>query len=225
VAGSGGGVLALAAGSSACGVRASNSEGTAVSGTSQSMSEEATAIVGVISSTSPGAYSSAVRGQNNGTSGSGIGVWGSHAGSGWGMLATSESGIGILAQGGSGTGVSSSGSTAVSASGGKFGVFAEGPVAVQATATGGGQAVNAANDSSTLATIKAVNSSTNSGIHATSKGRGGVFGGNLAQIQLTPGSGSTHPKGGSRGDLYADKTGRLWFCKKGGTTATWHQIA
>jgi hypothetical protein len=33
------------------------------------------------------------------------------------------------------------------------------------------------------------------------------------------------PLGGVRGDLYADKTGRLWFCKKSGTTATWHQIA
>ncbi|MGH3397483.1 MAG: hypothetical protein ACRDPO_22600, partial [Streptosporangiaceae bacterium] len=90
---------------------------------------------------------------------------------------------------------------------------------------GTGQAVNATNDSGTLATIKAVNSGTNSGIHATSNGRGGVFGGSLAQIQLTPRSGATHPKGGSRGDLYADKSGRLWFCKKGGTTATWHQIA
>ncbi len=88
-----------------------------------------------------------------------------------------------------------------------------------------GQGINATNDSGTLATIKAVNSGTNSGIHATSNGRGGVFGGTLAQIQLSPGSGATHPKGGSRGDLYADKNGRLWFCKKGGTTATWHQVA
>jgi hypothetical protein len=52
-----------------------------------------------------------------------------------------------------------------------------------------------------------------------------VFSGGAAQVHLVPGSNLTHPKGGKRGDLYADKTGRLWFCKKGGTTATWHQIA
>jgi len=57
------------------------------------------------------------------------------------------------------------------------------------------------------------------------KGRGGVFKGAAAQVQLLPGANSTHPKGGQQGDLYADKTGRLWFCKKGGATATWAQIA
>jgi hypothetical protein len=233
VSGSGGGVLALAAGSGAAGVRASNSMGSAVIGTSQSTSSGVPAIIGVISSSSPGGFSSAIRGQNNSTTGLGIGVWGSQAGGGWGVYATSASGIGVVASGGTGTGVSASGSvgvsasgtTAVSASGNTVGVSAAGPTAIQAAASGTGQAVNATNNSSTLATIKAVNSGTNSGIHATSKGRGGVFGGSLAQVQLTPGSGSTHPKGGSRGDLYADKTGRLWFCKKGGTTATWHQIA
>jgi len=60
---------------------------------------------------------------------------------------------------------------------------------------------------------------------ASTKARGGVFSGGAAQIQLQPGTGSTHPKGGVRGDLYADKTGRLWFCKKSGSTATWHQLA
>lgn len=224
VSGSGAGVLGLAFGANAAGVKGTNTAGTAVSGTSSSTAGDATAIIGVISSTSPGGFSSAVRGQNNGTGGLGIGLWGSHAGSGWGVYATSESGIGVNASGGSGTGVNASGRTGLAASGSAVGLSASGPVAIQA-AGGGGQGVNATNDSGTLATIKAVNSGTNSGVHATSKGRGGVFGGNLAQIQLTPGSGATHPKGGSRGDLYADKNGRLWFCKKGGTTATWHQIA
>ena len=224
VAGSGAGVLGLAFGANAAGVRGSNTAGTAVSGTSSSTAGDATAIIGVISSTSPGGFSSAVRGQNNGTGGLGIGVWASHAGSGWGVYATSESGIGVNASGGSGTGVNASGRTGLAASGSAVGLSASGPVAIEA-AGGGGQAVNATNNSGTLATIKAVNSGTNSGIHATSNGRGGVFGGSLAQIQLSPGSGATHPKGGSRGDLYADKNGRLWFCKKGGTTATWHQIA
>ena len=76
-----------------------------------------------------------------------------------------------------------------------MGVSANGPVAVRAAGTGSGQAVSATNDSSTLATIKAVNSGTNSGIHATSLGRGGVFGGNQAQIQLTPGIRRDPPQG------------------------------
>jgi len=233
VAGSGSGVLGLAFGTSGTAVKGINTAGTAVSGTSESTNSGVPAIIGVISSTSPGGFSSAIRGQNNGTAGFGIGVWGSQAGSGWGVYGTSVSGVGVLATGGTGigveasgaTGVVASGTTAVSANGNTVGVSAEGATAIEAAASGTGQAVNATNNSSTLATIKAVNSGTNSGIHATSQGRGGVFGGNLAQIQLTPGSGSTHPKGGSRGDLYADKTGRLWFCKTGGTTATWHQIA
>lgn len=55
--------------------------------------------------------------------------------------------------------------------------------------------------------------------------RGGVFKGASAQVQLAAGSGSTHPKAGQRGDLYVDNTGRLWFCKVGGSTATWKQLA
>jgi hypothetical protein len=224
VSGSGAGVLGLAFGASAAAVRGTNTAGTAVAGTSSSTAGSATAVIGVISSTSPGGFSSAVRGQNNGTTGLGIGVWGSQAGSGWGVYGTSAGGIGVVASGGTGTGVSASGHTGLTASGSSVGVSAEGAIAIQG-AGGTGQAVSATNDSGTLATIKAVNSGTNSGIHATSNGRGGVFGGLLAQVQLTPGSGATHPKGGSRGDLYADKNGRLWFCKKGGTTATWHQVA
>lgn len=61
-------------------------------------------------------------------------------------------------------------------------------------------------------------------------GRGGVFSGAVAQVRLDPGSNPTHPESGSQGDLYADQTGRLWFCKKGGSAAVgnaavWRQIA
>ncbi len=84
--------------------------------------------------------------------------------------------------------------------------------------------------SATLATsapvVGAANSSSGPGIQASSsRGRGGVFSGSAAaQIQLSPGK-SSHPKSGARGDLYADSAGRLWFCKKSGSRATWHQIA
>lgn len=79
--------------------------------------------------------------------------------------------------------------------------------------------------STASAVVVAANTSTGPGVHATSSGgRGGVFAGGAAQIQLTP-AGSGHPKSGQRGDLYADAAGRLWYCKATGATATWHQIA
>ncbi|KAA1421198.1 hypothetical protein F0U44_02485 [Nocardioides humilatus] len=55
-------------------------------------------------------------------------------------------------------------------------------------------------------------------------GRGGVFTGAAAQVNLTPGALATHPTNGIKGDLYADSTGRLWFCKVGGGSATWVQL-
>jgi hypothetical protein len=57
-------------------------------------------------------------------------------------------------------------------------------------------------------------------------GRGGVFSsGAIAQLQLKAGSRASHPTAGNRGDLYVDKSGRLWFCKTGGAHATWKQLA
>jgi len=53
-------------------------------------------------------------------------------------------------------------------------------------------------------------------------GRGGVFAGAKAQLLLLPSGAASHPAKGDRGDLFVDKTGRLWFCK-GGTH--WKQLA
>jgi hypothetical protein len=83
--------------------------------------------------------------------------------------------------------------------------------------------------SATLSTSAAVvvgsNSSSGAGVEGSSTdGRGGSFSGKLAQVHLTPGSGSTHPKTGQAGDLYVDKTGRLWFCTKTGSKSGWKQI-
>jgi hypothetical protein len=69
-------------------------DGTVVA-TNPSTADNAFALHGIISSASPGAFSAAVRGQNNGTGGNGIGVWGSQDGSGWGVYGTSVSGIGV----------------------------------------------------------------------------------------------------------------------------------
>jgi hypothetical protein len=74
--GAGAGVLGKAFSSGGAGVRGTNSQGTAVEGSSDSTQASATAIIGTITSTSPGGFSAAVRAVNNGTGGSGIGGWG-----------------------------------------------------------------------------------------------------------------------------------------------------
>lgn len=53
-------------------------------------------------------------------------------------------------------------------------------------------------------------------------GRGGVFSGGRSQVRLVPSTASTHPSSGSRGDLFVDKSGRLWYCKGG---SSWKQLA
>ncbi len=67
--------------------------------------ENAEALTGVITSTAPGLYSAGVRGINNGIGGSGIGVWGSQNGSGWGVYGSSESGTGVYGYSPNGWGV------------------------------------------------------------------------------------------------------------------------
>jgi hypothetical protein len=56
-------------------------------------------------------------------------------------------------------------------------------------------------------------------------GRGGVFRGKKAQIRLIASTATTKPATGSRGDLFVDSSGRLWYCKSGGLTTGWKQLA
>ena len=59
---------------------------------------------------------------------------------------------------------------------------------------------------------------TGSGVYGQSdKGRGGRFRGKKAQIRLEPATTTTHPASGDAGDIYLDKSKRLWLCK-GGTS-------
>ncbi len=79
--------------------------------------------------------------------------------------------------------------------------------------------------SSSAAVVVGSNTSSGAGVQGSStSGRGGVFSGGLAQVNLTPGTGSTHPATGHAGDLYVDKTGRLWFCAKTGSTSGWKEL-
>lgn len=89
--------------------------GRGVSGMTQDTAPDAAAVYGEVNSINPGAYSAGVRGQHDGTGGVGIGVYGSHAGDGWGVYGTSQGGIGVVGSvtSGAGTGVQGSGTTGV----------------------------------------------------------------------------------------------------------------
>jgi hypothetical protein len=59
----------------------------------------------------------------------------------------------------------------------------------------------------------------------SSAGRGGVFRGKKAQVRFVPSSATTKPTTGQRGDLFVDSSGRLWYCKTGGSVTGWRQFA
>ncbi|NLR81767.1 collagen-like protein [Chitinophaga eiseniae] len=165
-------------------------DGTILEGVSNSTSASIAALRGIVSSTSPGGFSTAVRGINNGTSGLGIGVWGSQNGSGWGVYGSTPTGIGVYGNAtGAGIGVyanssSGTGLTAISNTGiaGSFLISnnANNSTVLQASTTGNGVAVNGSTTGSNNAVVG--NSSGGSGVYgatATISGAG-VLGDNTA---------------------------------------------
>ncbi|MBB4806818.1 hypothetical protein HNP38_002114 [Chryseobacterium defluvii] len=70
-------------------------DGTSLEGVNNTTTSSIAAVRGLVTNTSPGGFSSAVRGINNGTGGLGIGVWGSQNGSGWGVYGVTPSGLGV----------------------------------------------------------------------------------------------------------------------------------
>ncbi|WP_425426020.1 beta strand repeat-containing protein, partial [Terrimonas ferruginea] len=72
-----------------------NGDGTSVEGINNTTTSSIAAVRGIVNSTAPGGFSSAVRGINNGTGGLGIGVYGSQAGSGWGVYGVTPNGLGV----------------------------------------------------------------------------------------------------------------------------------
>lgn len=235
----GNGVHGVANGISKVGVLGENSAGTAVSGITSGTADGLTAVLGTISAYAPGATSAAVKGHNWGKGDWGIGVWGTQDGAGVGVYGTTKSGYGVYGDGGTGTGLYAKGQSygAVAESslgaglyaiGATAGLIASGKTAVQATGTAAGVTASGKTAVQATGTAVGVTAAGPIGVHGSgsgSAGRGGVFAGAAAQLRLTPGTLASHPKSGQAGDLYADKTGRLWFCKAGGATATWHQIA
>ncbi|WP_316812640.1 collagen-like protein [Pedobacter heparinus] len=91
-----------------------NGDGTSLEGISNSTTSNIAAVRGIVSPTNPGGFSSAVRGTNNGTGGLGIGVWGSHAGSGWGVYGVTPNGLGVYGNSSAGgTGVYANSNTGI----------------------------------------------------------------------------------------------------------------
>jgi len=72
-----------------------NGDGTSVEGVNNTTTSSIAAVRGIVSSTAPGGFASALRGINNGTGGLGIGVWGSQNGSGWGVYGATPNGLGV----------------------------------------------------------------------------------------------------------------------------------
>jgi len=98
-------------------------DGTSLEGINNTTTASIAAVRGIVNATAPGGFASAVRGINNGTGGLGIGMWGSHNGSGWGVYGVTPNGLGVYGNSsGAGTGVyansnSGTGLTATSTNG------------------------------------------------------------------------------------------------------------
>lgn len=73
---------------------ASTGTNAGVYGETDSTSANAVGVHGVVNTTSAGSFSAAVRGENQGTGLTGIGVYGSHDGQGWGVYGESGNGLG-----------------------------------------------------------------------------------------------------------------------------------
>ncbi len=69
---------------------------TGIYGQTTSLLDNAIAIHGKIPSTTPGGFSAAIRGENAGTGTNGIGVWGSQAGTGYGVYGTAADGMAVF---------------------------------------------------------------------------------------------------------------------------------
>ena len=75
------------------GIKGDSNSGTGGSFSSASDANFAVALQGTITRLTPGLFSAAIHGENKGTGSLGIGVWGSHDGSGWGVYGSSVSGF------------------------------------------------------------------------------------------------------------------------------------
>ncbi|SDQ40617.1 hypothetical protein SAMN05421664_1483 [Chryseobacterium soldanellicola] len=126
-------------------------DGTSVDGINNTTTSSIAAVRGTVSNVAPGGFSSGVRGINNGTGGLGVGVWGSQAGSGWGVYGVTPSGLGVYGN----------------SSAGGYGVYAN-----SNTGTG----LNATSTSGIAANISIANNANNNNVlNASTVGNGTVI--------------------------------------------------
>ena len=88
-------------------------------GWTNSSASNAIGIHGVLNNSSAGSFSAAIKGENEGTGATGIGVWGSHAGGGWGVYGVANNalfGRGVYGHSDNGIGLYGSTSTGISGS-------------------------------------------------------------------------------------------------------------
>ncbi|WP_341841152.1 hypothetical protein [Chitinophaga caseinilytica] len=207
---------------------ANNGDGTTIEGINNTTTSSISAIRGVVSSASPGGFSSAVRGINNGTGGLGIGVWGSHNGSGWGVYGTTPNGLGVYgnasangygvyANSTSGTGLNATSTNGVPAN---FSIVnnsnhnvvisantvGNGSV-ISATATGNGHGINVSSKSG-IAVRAFTSESTSAGIYGNNTGGGeavvGITSSNIAGAVVGRNDGAGY---GVRGFVATDQSG------------------
>ncbi|WP_114819719.1 beta strand repeat-containing protein [Chryseobacterium sp. KLBC 52] len=127
-------------------------DGSSLEGNNNTTTSNIAAVRGVVTNTAPGGFSSAVRGINNGTGGLGVGVYGSQAGSGWGVYGTTPNGLGVYgnasangtgvyANSNTGTGLTATSNNGIPAS---ISIFnnANNNVALSASSVGNGTVVN-----------------------------------------------------------------------------------
>jgi hypothetical protein len=172
----------------------------------------------------------------------GNGFFGLGTGSGYGVHGQSDSAAGVFGLSGSGSGVfglsgSANGVSATSNSEIASGVYGENTSLGYGVAGRTGSAQRAATLGDNTGSGPGVLgvSSSGTGVAGLSHGagavgvdgrsdlgRGGQFQGKKAQIKLVPSTASSHPASGAAGDLFLDKSKRLWLCK--GRT-TWALIA
>lgn len=127
-------------------------DGTSLEGNNNTTTSNIAAVRGVVTNTAPGGFSSAVRGVNNGTGGLGVGVYGSQAGSGWGVYGVTPNGLGVYgnasangtgvyANSNTGTGLTATSNNGIPAS---ISIFnnANNNVALNASSVGNGTVIN-----------------------------------------------------------------------------------
>ncbi|WP_312991453.1 beta strand repeat-containing protein [Chryseobacterium flavum] len=144
-------------------------DGTSLEGSNNTATSNIAAVRGIVTSAAPGGFSAGVRGINNGTGGLGVGVYGSQAGSGWGVYGVTPNGLGVYGN----------------ASGNGYGVYAN-----SNTGTG----LNATSNNGIAANISIYNNAnSNSVLTASTVGNGTVVNvtttGNGAGVRSSTGSG------------------------------------